>query len=104
VYLFFGQSWPNSDRSTIVGWLTVWTRWLWPGIVIVLIGALARRRYRGIAHLLPVCALGSMGLLLLQSEGVMEARFREPLDPLLLASVVLICVPLRRRQPFPLAA
>ena len=104
VYLFFGQSWPNSDRSTSVGWLTVWTRWLWPVIVIVLIGALARRRYRGIACLLPVCALGSMGLLLLQSEGVMEARFREPLDPLLLASAVLIALPQRRRQLPTLAA
>jgi len=90
VYLLFGQSWPNSDRGTLVGWLTVWTRWFWPALIAVLIGAVAARRYRGIAYLLPICALGSLGLLLLQSEGVMEARFREPLDPLLIAAVVLV--------------
>jgi hypothetical protein len=98
VYLLLGQSWPNSDRSTVVGWFTVWTRWLWPPLIVVVMVALARRRYRGMAHLLPVCALGSIGLLLLQSEGVMEARFREPLDPLLVASAALISPPLRKRQ------
>jgi hypothetical protein len=98
VYLLLGQSWPNSDRSTVVGWFTVWTRWLWPPLIVVVMVALARRRYRGMAHLLPVCALGSIGLLLLQSEGVMEARFREPLDPLLVASAALISPPPRKRQ------
>ncbi len=86
-YLLLGQSWPNSDRSTIVGWLTVWTRWLWPVLMLLLVTALVRRRYLGVGYLLPVCALGSLGLLLLQTEGVMEARFREPLDPLLIAAV-----------------
>jgi hypothetical protein len=99
MYLLFGQSWPNSDRSGVVGWLTVWTRWLWPVLIGLAVAALARRRYRGIAHLLPICAAGSLGLLLLQNEGVMEARFREPLDPLLVAAVVLIGVQPRTRSP-----
>lgn len=96
LYLLFGQSWPNSDRSSVVGWLTVWTRWLWPALIALLAGAVATRRYRGIGYLLPLCALGSLGLLLLQSEGVMEARFREPLDPLLIAAVALISTPRRK--------
>jgi hypothetical protein len=89
-YVLFGQSWPNSDRSSVVGWLTVWTRWLWAPLIVVLIAALSGRRYRSPAYLLPICGLGTLGLLLLQSEGVMEARFREPIDTLLVCSALLM--------------
>ncbi len=89
-YLFFGQTWPNSDRTTAIGWLTLWTRWLWaPLIAWVAISAL-RGRYVGRERLLPACALGSIALLLMQSEGVMEARFREPIDALLVCSALLL--------------
>jgi hypothetical protein len=28
-FLLFAQSWPDNDRSTLSGSLSVWNRWLW---------------------------------------------------------------------------
>ena len=92
IYALFGQSWPNSDRSTVFGWLTVWTRWLWAPLIAVVAVALAARRYRGPAFYLPICGLGTLGLLLLQNEGVMEARYRAPIDAILVCSALLMSV------------
>jgi len=92
LYLLFGQDWPNSDIHTLIGWLTLWSRWVWaPWIGWVVVSAL-QGRYRGRDRVLPACALGSILLLLLQSEGVMEARFREPVD------AMLVCAALLRRS------
>jgi hypothetical protein len=88
-YLFFGQSWPDNDRSTLVGWLSVWTRWLWLPIVAGTAIAAARRHYRGREWLLPACALTSLLLLALQREGIMEGRYRKPIEPLFLAALAL---------------
>ncbi len=100
-YALFGQSWPNSDHATVVGELTVWTRWLWAPLIAVVAVALLRRRYRGPAYLLPLCGLGTLALLLLQREGVMEARYREPIDAIVIASALLMTRrPARERQGF----
>jgi hypothetical protein len=90
LYLLFGQDWPNSDRHSVFGWLTLWTRWVWAPLIAVVSWGLGRGSYRGAACLLPVCSLGTLGLLLLQSEGVMEARFRVPIDSILIASALLL--------------
>jgi hypothetical protein len=58
--------------------------------VALLLWGLWRRRFGGREYLLPLCGLGTLGLLLLQGEGVMEARFREPIDAILLAAVWLM--------------
>lgn len=89
LYLFFGQSWPDNDRSTLCGLLTVWTRWLWPpAIACVAVGA-ARRSFRGSEWILVSCALAGLALLALQTEGIMEGRFRKPLDPIFVAALAL---------------
>ena len=90
LYVMFGQAWPNSDRTSVFGWLTEWTRWMWPPLIAVVVWAIAQHRYRGAAWIVAACALGTLALLLLQSEGVMEARFREPIDAMLVASVLLV--------------
>lgn len=92
-YLLFGQIWPNSTPHTPMGWLTLWSRWLWPVLIGVILAAAVMRRYRGDEWLLPAAALGTLALLMFQSQGVMEARFREPIDPMLLAAVLLIRPP-----------
>ncbi|MFI5284294.1 MAG: hypothetical protein ACHQ0J_14345 [Candidatus Dormibacterales bacterium] len=96
LYLLFGQSWPDSDQATYSGWLTLWTRWLWAPLVAFVAWAAIARRYRGREWLLPVCALGTLVLLTLQTEGVMEARFRKPVDAILVAAALLVG---GRRQP-----
>jgi hypothetical protein len=89
-YLFFGQSWPNSNQNTVLGWLTLWTRWIWAPVFALVGWALCTARYRGRAWVVPLCGFGSICLLLLQNEGVMEGRFREPLDAILLCAALLI--------------
>jgi len=52
--------------------------------------AMWRGRYREPAIVVPLCALATLALLLLQSEGVMEGRFREPIDAILFCSAWLM--------------
>jgi hypothetical protein len=50
------------------------------------------RRYRGREWLLPACALGMLVFLALQTTGIIEGRYRKPIDPVLVAAaVVLYC-------------
>jgi hypothetical protein len=88
-YLFFGQAWPDNDRSTVIGWLAVWSRWLLLPIVAWTAVAAGRRSYRGREWLLPACALMSLLLLALQREGIMEGRYRKPIEPLFMAAIAL---------------
>jgi hypothetical protein len=88
-YLFFGQSWPDDDRSTLLGTLAVWWRWLFVPTVLWTLVALVRRRICGRGVLLPVCALLSLLLLAVQREGIMEGRYRKPVEPLFLAAIII---------------
>jgi len=89
-YLLFGQDWPDNDRTTLVGAASVWMRWLvLPSIVWTAIAA-ARGAYRGRQWLVPASALLSVLLLVVQHEGIMEGRYRKPIEPLLLASIALV--------------
>jgi hypothetical protein len=60
-----------------------------PLIVLVCWGTLTRR-YRGTAYVVPLCALGTIALLMLQNEAAMEARYREPIDAILVCSAMLM--------------
>jgi hypothetical protein len=89
-YLLVGPVWPNSSTGTLMGCLTLWARWLLVPLLVFVSWGLSTRRYRGDAYLLPLCALGMSALLLLQNEGVMEARFREPLDAIVVCAALLV--------------
>jgi hypothetical protein len=97
-YLGFGQNWPDNDRSTLLGWLTVWTRWLWPPLILLVAAAALRGMFRGIEWLLPLSALGLIGYFVIQDQGIIEARFRKPLDPLFVASAVVLAQRLSHRR------
>jgi hypothetical protein len=88
-YLFFGQAWPDNDRRTLVGSLAVWMRWLLLPIVLWTVVAVMQRLYRGREWLVPGCALMSLLLLAMQREGIMEGRYRKPIEPLFLVSIAL---------------
>ncbi|HEX4241946.1 MAG TPA: glycosyltransferase family 39 protein [Steroidobacteraceae bacterium] len=90
LYVFFGQEWPNSDRNSVFGALTFWSRWIWPPVIVALAYAAGRGRFRGPAWFLPACGLGTLLLLLIQSEGVMEGRYREAIDAILIAALVVV--------------
>ena len=97
-YLGFGQAWPDNDRGTLVGKLTVWTRWLWPPLILAVAVGAWRRRFAGIEWLLPVAALGLIAYFVIQDQGIIEARFRKPLDPLFVASAVVLSQRFRERR------
>jgi hypothetical protein len=89
VYFLFAQAWPDNDRNTVVGSLSLWSRWLWLPMIVAVSVAAWRRQFIGRQWILPVCALLSVALLLLQSEGPMEGRFRKPLEPLFVVALAL---------------
>jgi hypothetical protein len=98
LFLLFAQSWPDNDRSTLSGWLSVWNRWLWLPLVLCVALGVTRGWYHGREWLLPMCGLGAFLLLAIQSEGTMEGRFRKPLEPVFLAAAVVMLYRSRRRE------
>jgi len=92
LYLLFAQSWPDNNLGDLSGQLTVWSRWLWPVVMLYVAWGAIRRGYRGREWLLPVCALGMLAFLALQTTGIIEGRYRKPIDPILVAAAaVLYC-------------
>jgi hypothetical protein len=89
LYLALGQPWPANDSRTLVGTLSVWTRWLWPPLWLIVAAALLRGRFGGRERLLPLCGLGMLILLAAQRGGIIEGRYRMPIDPILLAAAIL---------------
>jgi hypothetical protein len=87
-YLFFGQPWP-ANRDVALGALSVWSRWLWLPAVIWTLLASVRGCYRGREWLIALGALSSLLLLVLQQEGIMEGRYRAPIEPIFIAAIVL---------------
>ncbi|HTD72434.1 MAG TPA: glycosyltransferase family 39 protein [Steroidobacteraceae bacterium] len=98
LFLLFAQSWPDNDRGTLSGWLSVWNRWLWLPLVLAVAWGVARERFQGREWLLPICGFGVFALLAVQSEGAMEGRFRKPLEPIFLAAVIVIAYRSRHRE------
>jgi hypothetical protein len=88
-YLLFGQAWPDNDRATPVGWLEVWLRWCFLPIILLTTLAVVRGVYRGREWLLPGCALLALLLLAVQREGIMEGRYRKPIEPIFMAALTL---------------
>jgi SAM-dependent methyltransferase len=98
-YLLFGQSWPDNDPNALSGLATVWTRWLWPPLMLVVAWGALRRRYRGWQWLLPLCALGMLASLAVQRDGIIEGRYRKPIDPLLVGAAIVLYYRTRPGQP-----
>jgi len=88
-YLLFGQAWPDNDRANPVCWLEVWLRWTFLPTILLTLLAVTRGVYRGREWLLPGCALLGLLLLAVQREGIMEGRYRKPLEPIFLAALTL---------------
>jgi SAM-dependent methyltransferase len=90
IYLLFGQSWPDNDPHALSGLASVWTRWLWPPLMLWVAWGVVRRRFRAWEWLLPVCALGMLLSLAVQRDGIIEGRYRKPIDPVLVAAAIVL--------------
>ena len=91
LYLLFGQSWPDNDPNAFSSLLAVWTRWLWPPLMLVVALGAVRRQFQGREWLLPACALGMLLALAVQRGAIIEGRYRKPVDPVLLAAAIVMC-------------
>jgi Dolichyl-phosphate-mannose-protein mannosyltransferase len=90
LYILFGQSWPDNDPRTWSGQLTIWTRWMWPLIMLYVTWGVVSRRFRGRAWVLPICSLGVLLFLTVQRSGIVEGRYVKPLHPILMAAAVVL--------------
>ena len=90
IYLLFGQSWPDNDPNAWSGLASVWTRWLWPPLMLLVAWGALRRRFRAWEWLLPACALGMLLSLAVQRDGIIEGRYRKPIDPVLVAAAIVL--------------
>lgn len=99
IFLFFGESWPDTDRSYGMGNLNYFMRWLWAplGIVVITLTAILWRTQK--YHLL----LPSLILTWFIAQGLMplavnEGRYRKPFEGLILAQAVLLAGTCMRRR------
>jgi hypothetical protein len=99
LYLLFAQSWPDNNLDDLSGQLTVWSRWLWPVVMLYVAWGAVVRGYRGREWLLPACALGMLIFLALQTTAIIEARYRKPIDPVLVAAAVVLYCRTRKVAP-----
>jgi hypothetical protein len=99
IFLFFGESWPDSNRDRVWGELNYQLRWLWaPLMLAVMIWTVVCRRSQRKHLLLPAILLTWFIVQGLMSIAVNEGRYRKPLEGLLIAQIVLLAGTARRRE------
>lgn len=101
IFLFFGDSWPDSNRERLIGELNYQMRWIWAPLTLVVLlwTALCRRSPRRDRLLLPAMILAwfvVQGLLLFTPN---EGRYRKPFEGLLIAQMVALAGTCRRTGP-----
>ena len=99
IYLFFGSSWPDSNRGRWLENLHHHSRWLWAPLTVVLLlcTAMYWRRLRG-QRMLPVLLLVWIVVQGLLPIAVNEGRYRKPAEGLILVQLALLLAVRRRRD------
>ncbi len=93
--LLFDPSWPDTNQTYTWGWLSYWNRWLWLPLTIAVALWMLKVRPNARDGLIPFSALALIALLLVQTNGVMEGRYRKPAEPLLIAGAFVLLHRLR---------
>lgn len=102
VRLFFGASWPDTNRSRVLGEVNHHSRWLWAPLTVACLGATLACWRRQRERLLPALILTwfvVQGLVPLVPN---EGRYRKPFEGLLVAQCLLLaaaCSGRRRSTP-----
>ena len=96
VNLFFGVSWPDTNRERLIGELNYWSRWLWApltiGCLILMCASWRRQRER----LLPSLILTWFVVQGLYPLSVNEGRYRKPFEGLLVSQCLLVLATSKR--------
>ncbi len=92
IYLFFGPSWPDSDEHSkyLMRSLDFHIRWLWPLCLLTVLGLAPVSRMPPEKMLIVFVSFSMTLLLLFQQSGVMEGRYRKPIEPFLLLSTAFL--------------
>lgn len=90
VFLFFSESWPDSDLSTAMGRLNSGMRWLWAPLGLLCLVYTIRWRSRMPAPLLPSIILVWFLVQGVFPLSVNEGRYRKPFEGLLIAQCLLL--------------
>jgi hypothetical protein len=99
IYATFATSWPDSGNNQGDGfWLRsgYHLRWVWaPLMIIVAIGALKQKLDQR-QMIFVLATLGLIAMLFIQNEGIMEGRYRKPVEPMLIISAIIVALSLKR--------
>jgi hypothetical protein len=101
LYTLFARSWPDSTIDEGQPWVLsagAYNSWLWaPLILLILTGFFfAKLPPRQAVFLAATTAIFVM--LVVQNSGIMEGRYRKPLEPMLIISVVILCTQRKRDE------
>lgn len=89
VIFMFGQSWPDTNVGTFWGKANYHLRWAWPVLIILLGVVMARSGRLPFKHaIMPGIFFLMLFLLMLQHSMPMEGRYRKPVEPLLVFSLL----------------
>jgi hypothetical protein len=101
VFFFWGPSWPDSRAALTtdqwVAWLGHWQRWIWAPLVLFVLLASVPARLQGGAMVMAAALLGTTAYLIFQDSGVMEGRYRKPLEPMMIVVAVAVAMGLASR-------
>jgi len=98
LYFFFDSSWPDNNPHYWLGWAAVQSRWLILPMALLITGFTAYY-YRHMAKevlLLPALTLLMFFLLITQQRFIIEGRYRKAVEPMLIASCVILLNARRR--------
>lgn len=97
IHLFFGSSWPDTDRERVVGKLNHWTRWIWAPLTLLCLAVTLWCWRRQHERLLPALILAWILVQGLFPLAVNEGRYRKPFEGLLIAQCLLLAASVRQR-------
>jgi hypothetical protein len=85
--LSFSHSWPDSAKEGLPSRICLWERWIWfPIVLFTLFRSFLYLKRRKVAIVPVLSALMTLGMYA-SHGGIMEGRYRKPMEPLLMLSV-----------------
>lgn len=103
IFLFQGNSWPDNDPATLMGRLTVMTRWIWiPLFLAVVIVSTWKWRCCVEKPLLPLLIVIWFVFQAWMLTSVNEGRYRKPVEGLLIAQACVLvdhCIRNSKKRP-----
>ena len=101
ILLFFGESWPDSNRARVSGEINYQMRWIWmPLFFGVLIWSFIVWKSLGRNKLLPMLMITWLLVQGLMPIVVNEGRYRKPVEIMLVAQIIFL-VSIRNRKQSP---